>query len=77
MVSVCHLCNKSFLKERDKLLITRTAVFELVQALKFKTIIPDSNFLMLTNLVLQDAGGSVIEDIIGLSYQVNVWFKNG
>ena len=25
---------------------------------------------MLANLVLQDAGGSVIEDIIGLSYQV-------
>ena len=45
-------------------------MFELVQALKFKTIIPDTNFLMLTNLVLQDAGGSVIEDIIGLSYQV-------
>ena len=65
IVSVCHLCNKSFLKERDKLLITRTAVFELIQALKFKTIIPDSNFLVLTNLVLQDAGGSVIEDIDG------------
>ena len=65
IVSVCHLCNKSFLKERDKLLITRTAVFELISALKFKTIIPDSNFLVLTNLVLQDAGGSVIEDIDG------------
>jgi len=65
------LCNKAFLKERDKLLVTRTAVFELISALKFKTVIPDTNFLVLTNLVLQDAGGAVIEDIQGLSYQVS------
>jgi hypothetical protein len=70
LVSVCHLCNKAFTKERDKLLVTRTAVYELVQALKFKTMIPDSNFLMLANLVLQDAGGCVVEDILGLTYQV-------
>lgn len=74
IVSVCHLCNKSFLKERDKLLITRTAVFELISALKFKTIIPDSNFLVLTNLVLQDAGGSVIEDIDGELYLLKYHF---
>ena len=29
------------------------------QALKFKTAIPDANFLMLTNLVLLDAGGAI------------------
>ena len=75
LVSVCHLCNKAFVKERDKLLVTRTAVFELISALKFKTVIPDSNFLVLTNLVLQDAGGAVIEDIQGLSYQVNFLLK--
>lgn len=28
-------------------------VFELIQALKFKTSIPDSNLLMLINLILQ------------------------
>ena len=48
-----------FIKERDKQLLTRTAVIELVQALKFKTAIPDANFLMLTNLVLLDAGGAI------------------
>ena len=69
LVSVCHLCNKVFTKERDKLLVTRTAIFELVQALKFKTTIPDSNFLVLVNLALQDAGGGVIEEISGLDYQ--------
>jgi len=40
-------------QEREKLILTRMVVFELVQALKFKTAIPDSNFLMLVNFVLQ------------------------
>lgn len=42
-------------------------VFELVQALKFKTNIPDSNLLLLVGILLQDAGGAmppgVIEDL--------------
>ena len=33
--------------------MTKTAVIEFVNALKFKTSIPDSNFLLLANLVLQ------------------------
>jgi hypothetical protein len=40
-------------QEREKLILTRMVVFELVQVLKFKTSIPDSNFLMLVNFVLQ------------------------
>lgn len=40
-------------QEREKLVLTRMVVYELVQALKFKTSIPDSNFLMLINFVLQ------------------------
>jgi len=65
LVSLCHYCNRCFIKERDKQLLTRTAVIELVQALKFKTAIPDANFLMLTNLVLLDAGGAIA---IGTEY---------
>ncbi|XP_046405195.1 protein unc-79 homolog isoform X2 [Ischnura elegans] len=57
LVDLCYLCNRAFSKERDKLLLTRMVIFELVQALKFKTSIPDTNFLMLINFVLQDAGG--------------------
>jgi ATP-dependent exoDNAse (exonuclease V) beta subunit len=34
-----------------------------VQALKFKTSIPDANFLLLTNLVLYDAGGQLFTGI--------------
>ncbi|KAL3290395.1 hypothetical protein HHI36_023736 [Cryptolaemus montrouzieri] len=59
LVEICYLCNKAFTKERDKLLLSRMVVFELVQALKFKITIPDSNLLMLINLILQDIGGSI------------------
>lgn len=53
LVDVCCLCNRAFTKDRDKLILCRMVVFELVQALKFKTSIPDTNLLMLINLVLQ------------------------
>jgi hypothetical protein len=43
----------AYFQERERLILTRMVVFELVQALKFKTSIPDSNFLMLINFVLQ------------------------
>lgn len=39
-------------------------IFELIQALKFKTSIPDANFLMLINLVLQDSGGAIPSSIV-------------
>ena len=59
VASVCHLSNRAFSKDRDRLLVTRSAIFDLVQALKFKISLPDANFLLLTSLVLQDAGGSI------------------
>lgn len=61
---LCHLSNRAFGKERDKLQLCRQIVFELVQALKFKTQIPDQNLLLLVGLVLQDAGGAVPPDVI-------------
>ena len=42
-----------FSRERDKLLLIRLIVFELVQALKFKTPVPDTNLVLLVHLVLQ------------------------
>lgn len=57
VVDLCYLCNRAFTRDREKQVLTRMVVFELVQALKFKVQIPDSNFLMLINFVLQDAGG--------------------
>ncbi|XP_017778696.1 PREDICTED: protein unc-79 homolog [Nicrophorus vespilloides] len=64
LVDVCYLCNRAFTKDRDKLILSRMVVYELVQALKFKTSIPDSNLLMLINLVLQDIGGSIPANVV-------------
>lgn len=45
-------------------MLNRLVVYELVQAMKFKTSIPDSNLLMLINIVLQDVGGSIPQNIM-------------
>lgn len=48
------LTSKLYLfQERDKLMLTRVVIFELVQALKSKVIILESNFLPLISFVLQ------------------------
>uniref|UniRef100_A0A1B6C403 Protein unc-79 homolog n=1 Tax=Clastoptera arizonana TaxID=38151 RepID=A0A1B6C403_9HEMI len=59
LADLCYLCNRAFTRDREKQMLTRMVIFELVQALKFKTAIPDSNFLMLINFVLQDVGGTM------------------
>ncbi|XP_068085270.1 protein unc-79 homolog [Anabrus simplex] len=64
LVDLCYLCNRAFNREREKLLLTRMVVFDLVQALKFKITVPDTNFLMLINFVLQDAGGSLPPNVV-------------
>ncbi|XP_022658130.1 protein unc-79 homolog isoform X4 [Varroa destructor] len=64
VLELCHLCYKNMSRERDKCVLSRTVVFELVQALKFKTSIPDENLLMLVQFVLQDAGGTLCPNVI-------------
>lgn len=61
---LCYLNNRAYGKERDKLQLCRQVVFELVQALKFKTNIPDGNILLLVGFVLQDAGGALPHGIV-------------
>ncbi|XP_042883659.1 protein unc-79 homolog isoform X4 [Penaeus japonicus] len=56
---LCYICNRIFSRERDKLLLPRLVVYELVQALKFKTSIPDTNLVLLVQLVVQDSGGTL------------------
>ncbi|XP_036332935.1 protein unc-79 homolog isoform X5 [Rhagoletis pomonella] len=56
---LCTLNMRSFSKDRDKMLLCRQLIFEFVQALKFKTNIPDNNLLMIIGFVLHDAGGTL------------------
>lgn len=53
LTDLCYLCHRGFTRDRDKHFFGRTIVFELVQAIKFKITIPDSNFLLLLQFVLQ------------------------
>ncbi|XP_063983209.1 protein unc-79 homolog isoform X2 [Diachasmimorpha longicaudata] len=57
LTDLSYLCHRAYIRERDKHFLARTIVFELVQAMKFKTTIPDNNFLLLLHFVLQDVGG--------------------
>ncbi|XP_043200424.1 protein unc-79 homolog, partial [Amphibalanus amphitrite] len=59
LVELCHLCNRVFSREREKQQLSRVVVFELVQALKFKSNPPDTNLLLLVHFVVQDAGGTM------------------
>uniref|UniRef100_A0A8C4PWE9 Unc-79 homolog, NALCN channel complex subunit n=1 Tax=Eptatretus burgeri TaxID=7764 RepID=A0A8C4PWE9_EPTBU len=47
VMDICALCHKNFSKERDKLYLTRSVVLELLQALKFKSTLPDTNLQQL------------------------------
>ena len=59
LVDICSFCNKAFNKERDKNSITKAITAEFVHALKYKTCIPDINFLYLGSMMLQDAKGEL------------------
>lgn len=56
LTDLCYLCHRAFTRDRDKHFFGRTIVFELIQAIKFKTTLPDSNFLLLLHFVLQVRG---------------------
>lgn len=43
-------------QERDKLILTRTVIYELVQVLRFKSIVPDENLLMMVQVSTLDVG---------------------
>uniref|UniRef100_A0A8C1CAY9 Unc-79 homolog, NALCN channel complex subunit n=1 Tax=Cyprinus carpio carpio TaxID=630221 RepID=A0A8C1CAY9_CYPCA len=64
LVELCGLCYKTFSKERDKFYMSRVVVLELLQALKFKSSIPDTNLLLLVQFVCTDIGTRLAESTI-------------
>ncbi|XP_012272273.1 protein unc-79 homolog [Orussus abietinus] len=64
LTDLCYLCHRGFTRDRDKHFLSRTIIFELVQAIKFKTVVPDSNFLLLLQFVLQDVGGTMPTSVV-------------
>ncbi|XP_055384456.1 protein unc-79 homolog isoform X2 [Condylostylus longicornis] len=59
MYDLCTFSIRAFSKDRDKFFLCRQIIFELIQALKFKINIPDSNLLLIVGTALQDAGGAL------------------
>ncbi|CAG10570.1 unnamed protein product [Tetraodon nigroviridis] len=53
LIELCGLCYKAFNKERDKFYMSRIVVLELLQALKFKSPLPDTNLLLLVQVNLK------------------------
>ncbi|XP_076014637.1 protein unc-79 homolog isoform X2 [Genypterus blacodes] len=64
LVELCGLCYKGFNKERDKFYMSRIVVMELLQALKFKSPLPDTNLLLLVQFVCADIGTRLAESTI-------------
>ncbi|XP_011871476.1 PREDICTED: protein unc-79 homolog [Vollenhovia emeryi] len=70
LTDLCYLCHRGFTRDRDKHFFGRTLVFELMQAIKFKITIPDSNFLLLLQFVLQDIGGSLPNSVVAMENNI-------
>lgn len=64
LLEVCHLNCKTFAKERDRFLLTRTVVYELVSCIKMKTMMPDENVMILIQFLLQDGDGTLVPSMI-------------
>uniref|UniRef100_A0A8C7R498 Unc-79 homolog, NALCN channel complex subunit n=1 Tax=Oncorhynchus mykiss TaxID=8022 RepID=A0A8C7R498_ONCMY len=64
LVELCGLCYKAFNKERDKFYMSRIVVMELLQALKFKSPLPDTNLLLLVQFVCSDIGTRLAESTV-------------
>lgn len=47
LAKVCQSCYKDFPKERDKCILARMIVNELLQVLRYKSTLPESNVLTL------------------------------
>ncbi|ELK01155.1 Protein unc-79 like protein [Pteropus alecto] len=62
LVEVCGLCYRAFTKERDKLYLSRSVVLELLQALKLKSPLPDTNLLLLVQSSLGQIAASESSD---------------
>lgn len=53
---VCAGGIRAFSRDRDKLLLCRVLVYELLHALRTKTTVPDDNLFVLLQFVLQSMG---------------------
>ncbi|VDM97776.1 unnamed protein product [Thelazia callipaeda] len=68
LLTICTACNRALLKDRDRQYITKAVVSEFVQALKFKCDMNEHNYMIIIDLILQDVGEEVSEEIVHDQY---------
>jgi len=63
------LCARAYVRDRERLAVARTFALELVQALRFRTQLPDENVLLLVQWALEDVGGTLPPSIAAASLE--------
>lgn len=69
---LCILCSRAYVRDRERLCIARTFALELVQALRFRTHLPDENILLLVQWALEDSGGTLPYSIAAHTLERNM-----
>ena len=64
LVDICSLSNRAFAKDRDKQYLPRCIINELVQCISVKLNCVDRNLLLILQLAVLDAGGSIYKSSI-------------
>ncbi|KAI1729072.1 cation-channel complex subunit UNC-79 domain-containing protein [Ditylenchus destructor] len=63
LMALCTACNRGLIRERDKQCVARAVVCELIQAIKFKCELAEKNYVTIVELILQDYGEEISEQI--------------
>ena len=50
VLRMCTACNRTFTKEHQRLCLSRACVQQLLQAVKFKSTLPEKNYIVLLNV---------------------------
>ncbi|XP_067932089.1 protein unc-79 homolog [Watersipora subatra] len=64
LAKLCQLGKSTFGKERDKTILARMVVSELMQVLKYKSTLPEANVLILLEIVCMDCGSTLLPTYI-------------
>ncbi|CAF1545712.1 unnamed protein product, partial [Adineta steineri] len=64
IIELCSLSNRTFTRDREKFLLPRSIVNVLVEAMLHRYPCPDRNLLLMIQLILLDAGGTIYASAI-------------
>lgn len=74
LAKLCQLCYKIFSKDRDKTILARMIVNELIQVLKYKSTLPEANVLILLEVKNQSFFYLAVHNCIILKCKKHIEF---